>query len=238
MSTRTLNAILTAIIIIALIVISTYAINFQGSSISKNPEHWGQLGDYVGGILNPLLSFTTIVILITTVRIQIEQLRASREELTLTREELQKTAEAAIKQADHFEKEAKLKELLVIIEKLATRINKNFNGNNLESDYSLHTFVNLHLSNSGAYYIKAVIESYHAGNSSRTKKVVSWIVSDLKRLSDLIKRYEEVSSKDDGREYKNSPIPRFYQDEFSELTNTLLAYSMIEIDLARLYEPK
>ncbi|MEX9770431.1 hypothetical protein WEU31_07890 [Morganella morganii] len=33
---------------------------------SKNPEVWGQFGDFVGGLLNPILSFITVVILIIT----------------------------------------------------------------------------------------------------------------------------------------------------------------------------
>lgn len=234
----TLNKTFILLLIIAFIVIGAYTLNFQGNSVSDNPEQWGQLGDYVGGILNPVLSFTTVIILITTVRIQNKQLSATREELALTREELQRTAEAATKQAEHFEKEAKLKEHLVLIEKLATRINRNYNGNNLDRERSLHTFVNAHTSKTSEDYIKIVLSYYQNNNGSQTQRVILWIVSDLKRLSELIDSYGKISQNGNRKEEKYSPIPRFYQHEFGELANTLFTYSIIEANLADFYNPK
>jgi hypothetical protein len=38
--------------------------SFDISKLSKDPAHWGQLGDYIGGLLNPILSFATIIYLI------------------------------------------------------------------------------------------------------------------------------------------------------------------------------
>lgn len=37
-----------------------------GFHTSHDPEVWGQFGDFVGGILNPILSFITVLILIVT----------------------------------------------------------------------------------------------------------------------------------------------------------------------------
>ncbi|HHL7417546.1 TPA: hypothetical protein ACQ82H_004975 [Klebsiella pneumoniae] len=37
-----------------------------GFHISKSPEVWGQFGDFAGGLINPILSFITVVILIIT----------------------------------------------------------------------------------------------------------------------------------------------------------------------------
>lgn len=44
-----------------------YDLNFV---ISNDPAVWGQLGDYMGGILNPLLSFISIVLLIKSLTLQ------------------------------------------------------------------------------------------------------------------------------------------------------------------------
>ncbi|ENW8976562.1 hypothetical protein [Escherichia coli] len=41
--------------------------------LSKSPEVWGQFGDFVGGVLNPILSFITVVILIITTIYQQKQ---------------------------------------------------------------------------------------------------------------------------------------------------------------------
>ncbi|WP_075173628.1 hypothetical protein [Neptunomonas phycophila] len=40
--------------------------------ISRNPEDWAVLGDFLGGVLNPILSFLTIVLLVSSLKIQKE----------------------------------------------------------------------------------------------------------------------------------------------------------------------
>lgn len=52
----------------------TYFIQFYfilgSTSVSNDSAVWGQLGDYVGGILNPLLSFVSIFLLIKSLSLQ------------------------------------------------------------------------------------------------------------------------------------------------------------------------
>jgi len=51
------------------IAILFYVIWFSGilkRGISDSPEQWGQFGDYMGGLLNPVLSFISICILVKT----------------------------------------------------------------------------------------------------------------------------------------------------------------------------
>jgi hypothetical protein len=55
--------------------------------VSDDPEKWGQLGDYIGGTLNPLLSFVSIVLLIRSLSIQVE----ANKELKLEVEAARKT---------------------------------------------------------------------------------------------------------------------------------------------------
>lgn len=52
---------------IALLVI--YAIQFNGG-LSNKQETWGQLGDFIGGIANPLLSSISIILLIYSINLQ------------------------------------------------------------------------------------------------------------------------------------------------------------------------
>ncbi|EPG7578018.1 hypothetical protein M0K77_002422 [Providencia rettgeri] len=47
-------------------VITFYIMNFHNASISKTPSDWGVLGDYFGGVLNPLISIFTLAFLIKT----------------------------------------------------------------------------------------------------------------------------------------------------------------------------
>ncbi|MFY8351486.1 hypothetical protein AAEU29_13180 [Pseudoalteromonas sp. SSM20] len=54
--------------------ISTYMSDFDNFfPIGYERDAWGSLGDFLGGILNPILGFTTILILITTTFIQKKQ---------------------------------------------------------------------------------------------------------------------------------------------------------------------
>lgn len=46
-----------------------FTLNFKASN---DPAVWGQLGDYVGGILNPILSFISIALLIRSLALQRE----------------------------------------------------------------------------------------------------------------------------------------------------------------------
>lgn len=229
--------IIAFVLLCILVVSGTYIFNFYNYDFSKNPEQWGQLGDYFGGFLNPIFGFTTIFILIATIGIQNEQLKASREELSLTREELKRAAEAATRQASHFEREAKLSEYLVLIDKLVVRINKNFNENRLENQRSLHGFVSNHLDTKNSSYVSSVLEFWKTQNASTTKRIVWWINSDLKRLAVLISEYENVSHDGEG-EIDKSPIPSFYQQEFGEMVTTLFSYGMLDVEVKSFFAPR
>jgi hypothetical protein len=45
---------------------------------------WGQLGDYIGGVLNPMLSFLTLFLLIKTLQLQQVQIRQSKSTIAAT----------------------------------------------------------------------------------------------------------------------------------------------------------
>lgn len=64
-----------------------YFINFyiiNSYKISNNPEHWAMLGDFFGGILNPILSFISITLLIRSLSLQNTVNRSLRIELKAT----------------------------------------------------------------------------------------------------------------------------------------------------------
>lgn len=57
--------------IIIVVVISMYFYNFNtGKGLSKSTEVWGQFGDYLGGVVNPILTFLSIVLLIKSIDLQ------------------------------------------------------------------------------------------------------------------------------------------------------------------------
>ncbi|MFJ5434056.1 hypothetical protein ACIPSR_10845 [Pectobacterium sp. CHL-2024] len=67
--------LLTVSFILAFFIIIGYAINFHDLSLSKNPADWGVLGDYFGGMLNPLISSITLFFLIKTYLTQKNELQ-------------------------------------------------------------------------------------------------------------------------------------------------------------------
>lgn len=52
------------------VVVFVYMAQFAVSPISDSPDAWGQLGDYLGGVINPIFGFITIVLLIQSLKLQ------------------------------------------------------------------------------------------------------------------------------------------------------------------------
>ena len=69
-------------------VISAYAINFYAAQLSTVSGDWGTFGDYVGGLLNPLFGFLTLLVALQVLRLQ-------RSELKETKDTLQRSIEVA-----------------------------------------------------------------------------------------------------------------------------------------------
>ena len=105
-----------------------YVRNF-GPSPSGSREVWGQFGDYLGGTLNPIFGFLTLVAIVMTLAVQTRQLEVSHEQLKLsqaeleaTREELRKSAEAQLETASALKQQARLSALSAKIAAVASAI--------------------------------------------------------------------------------------------------------------------
>lgn len=100
MASQSLKYLIRALIVIfatgfglILFVISVYVWNF-GGALSPDHSTWGEFGDFVGGILNPSLSFLGLIALLLTLWVQSRELRHSIEELQLARDQLERSAQA------------------------------------------------------------------------------------------------------------------------------------------------
>ncbi|ENJ7409892.1 hypothetical protein AB1867_002308 [Salmonella enterica] len=69
------NILLLIVTILSLSIIMIYINNFYSLRISKDPSDWGALGDYFGGLLNPLISIITLFFVAKTYLTQKEELR-------------------------------------------------------------------------------------------------------------------------------------------------------------------
>jgi hypothetical protein len=72
--------------------LAAWIVNFgllQAQPVSGDSSHWGQLGDFFGGILNPLIAVATLVGVWSAVKLQRTELNDTREVLKLQYLEMQ-----------------------------------------------------------------------------------------------------------------------------------------------------
>lgn len=233
------NKFLIAIFILAIFSIAIvffsyfYFFNYE---ISNKQEIWGVFGDFIGGTLNPILSFLALIALLITIVVQNKQLYLSRKELELTKIELQKTAKATQRQANHFEKEARRADIYRIIEKLSTRINKNYNEDRIDSApnggraLSVHSALKKGENVNNNKELKWLYENYQ-NMYSDTYRTVKWLEIDLTRLSHYITSYEEASE----TEKLSTPFPEFYRFEFGNMVKVFYQLGMLKKELYDFY---
>lgn len=223
-----------AAVIVFFGVLGSYWIFFDGGIIADH-ERWGTFGDYVGGVLNPFFSFLALLALLLMIVLQNRQLEiskqelmASRKELELTRDELAKTAAAAKKQTEHFEGESKRTDLHRLIEKLAERINRNYNENRLDNASSIHGVMRGDKDPRKNADLMDMLYFYK-DKSSSTFNTLRWIENDLERLATYIGQYERVSK------YGETPIPEFYRAEFGDMVMVLYEHQILSVSLFGYY---
>ncbi|TXH70788.1 MAG: hypothetical protein E6Q83_04520 [Thiothrix sp.] len=82
---KTLNIILVFIGIFSVFailgVLLFYFYHHFYQDISTNNADWGTFGDFLGGSLNPILSFLGLMALLLTIRLQLKELKETRDEL-------------------------------------------------------------------------------------------------------------------------------------------------------------
>lgn len=90
---------------------------------SRNHGTWGEFGDFIGGTLNPILSFLALIALLLTIVLQSKQLDLSTKELKETKEALKESAIsqkeiqiAQSKQAKALEISAKMTAITKLLE--------------------------------------------------------------------------------------------------------------------------
>ena len=95
--TRRVGGALAVITILGFVsIIATIAIYRRsfGSELSNDDEHWARFGEFVGGTLNPALSFFAFLALVITLWVQIQGMRLSRIGLEDARQEISRQQKA------------------------------------------------------------------------------------------------------------------------------------------------
>lgn len=73
--------IVAATVAAAISVIYVFFVQFKDQRLSADPAHWGQLGDYVGGLVNPVVGLATVILVFLTLILQRYELQQSLTEL-------------------------------------------------------------------------------------------------------------------------------------------------------------
>lgn len=114
-----------ALLLFVAAVVLSFALNFslqRGYRISDSIEHWGQMGDFFGGMLNPVLAFASFIALLYTIKLQSREMAETREELKQARIAQQSAAETAsaklAQEKDLFEYQTLQRLLLAQVETL------------------------------------------------------------------------------------------------------------------------
>lgn len=77
----------------ALLLYSYWFLVKLNKSLAESPENWGQFGDYIGGLLNPIMAYAAFFWLTKSVRLQ-------KQELNETKMALQESADSQALQVD------------------------------------------------------------------------------------------------------------------------------------------
>jgi hypothetical protein len=78
-------------------VVSVYFHYFSGGVLVEH-DKWGQFGDYLGGVLNPIFGFLGFIALLLTLKLQRQELKLSTEELAKSAKALELQNKALVRQ--------------------------------------------------------------------------------------------------------------------------------------------
>ena len=213
-----------ALIVVTIAALSAWLIykyNFSGG-FSDNQQVWGAFGDYMAGILNPVISFCALIALFVTIVIQTKQLNLSRKELEYTRKELEKSADAAQRQIQHLEAEAKRSEIYKIIESINSGIKAG-----LSKQIFLYEGKPISLNEILFRDERDLIDEFQYYLNKHDRElylIVIDVETDLSRLRSYIERYINVS----GDSKQGEHIKMYYRYTYSRLVNFLNNFSLLE----------
>lgn len=82
----------------ALGAITVYTVVFRSMPATENPAAWGTFGDFIGGLMNPLVSVLTLFVAISVWKLQKAELELTRNEMAQTKEAMEDQAKTAEQQ--------------------------------------------------------------------------------------------------------------------------------------------
>lgn len=110
-------------------VIGSFVENFNGVGLQADFDKWGQVGDFFGGMLNPVFAFASFIALLYTIKLQSNEMEQTRIELKQSRIAQEHAADTASnnlrQQKDLVEFEGFKSLLISQLDDLSVLFNKN-----------------------------------------------------------------------------------------------------------------
>jgi len=125
----TVKGLLTSIIphvlisLVILLTVGAYILNFHNLPISQETGNWGTFGDYIGGILNPLISFTALLYLIKAYRSQKQELEGTKDVLQKTEQHNSSISSTQISQTELMRESQSIQQISLKIDVLYKKVN-------------------------------------------------------------------------------------------------------------------
>jgi len=175
-------------VLAAISVVAIYMYKFSANGISSSPEAWGQLGDYIGGLLNPLLSLINICVFIM-LTIVIQQATDKNND-----EALNSARRVALMQMKHEELTHFKKEMDNCLEKMKSGNSSKYEAQELLTTYNvleyrmLFLFPELSELTSNQSLRKYIVKNLEATKSENLHGIIpisnvyGMLVSDLSKL--------------------------------------------------------
>lgn len=183
---------------IGIYTVATSAFHYFNEPLSTfDPERLGQLGDFLGGTLNPIFGFLTVCLLLWSVFIQ-------RKELKLTRDELERSAEALNGQLNLSQKEYNRKQLEEIINSLIKTIDIQFNEITIDGSISLKKIINRKKESINDYNINLGPVIKNIRHKHEFSQQIEKLIADINSLRDCM--HELIYSEN----YVSSEVVRDY----------------------------
>ncbi len=117
----------------------------------KDLSKWGQTGDFFGGIINPLVGLTTVILLLRT-------LKQNQEALDTSKEELKRSSEALSLQSKLMASEHRERAFVRMSERLELIISKEFNLSEANQEKPLVVMLK--------YAARSYLDSLHTDQST------------------------------------------------------------------------
>jgi hypothetical protein len=121
--------VISSVSIFCLIVVGFFYWHWHKSDVSENLESWGQFGDFFGGILNPIIGLSSVILLAYTLRQNNHALSMTKQELANSTAQLKISGNALAEQSRVMKHDQTLNLVFRILDKFDSSLNELSSGN-------------------------------------------------------------------------------------------------------------